>query len=75
MYTLYPPIPIKWTIDRYCSAVATRTVLSYEPDASCLPSREKATDATLLKWPARTCSVALQLTWTAGSLLFHSGII
>ncbi|SLM38898.1 hypothetical protein LPUS_09283 [Lasallia pustulata] len=32
--------------------------MSLEPDASCLPSGEKATAETQLEWPSRVCNVA-----------------
>ena len=44
-----------------CSAVPvaasqSRTVLSSEPETTCLPSGEKATDQTRSEWPSSVCS-------------------
>jgi hypothetical protein len=63
---------------RVCShtpvvASQSRTVLSYEADASREPSVEKATDETVLVWPSSVCRHALQLLSIIGFVIIQSG--
>ncbi|SLM35808.1 hypothetical protein LPUS_05177 [Lasallia pustulata] len=59
----YESLEITVLASKVCSvapvaASQIRTVLSPEPDASCLPSGEKATAKIGPEWPSRVCSVA-----------------
>src|SRR5436190_22142901 len=49
------------------------TVLSYETDASCLPSGEKATAHTEAEWSSSVCNKLLQSSWTPYDLFIHRG--
>jgi hypothetical protein len=48
------------------AASQSRNILSYEPDTTCVPSGEKATDVTESVWPSSVCSAAFQCACTFG---------
>jgi hypothetical protein len=56
------------------AASQSRTVRSPDPETTCLPSGEKATDETVLLWPSSTCSAAFQYASTLGFLSIQEGI-
>ena len=63
---------------RVCSgapepASQSQTVLSFEADASSLPSGEKATALTPEPCPSSVCISALQSIWTSGNLCIQRG--
>jgi hypothetical protein len=57
------------------AASQSRTVMSYEPETTCVPSGEKATDLTPLVWPSSVCSTALQCSCTLGFLSIQGGTL
>ena len=46
---------------------------SLDPDATCLPSCEKATELTELLWPSSVCRQALQSVATTGLVVIQFG--
>ncbi|PVH67896.1 hypothetical protein DL98DRAFT_523074 [Cadophora sp. DSE1049] len=52
----------------------SRTVRSPDPDTTCLPSGEKATEETLSVWPSSVWSAAFQCVCTFGFNVIQAGI-
>ena len=56
------------------AASQSRTVLSCDPDTTCLLSGEKATDETQSEWPSSVCRAAFQCASIFGVLWIQGGI-